>query len=219
MEIWRPIKGYEELYEVSSLGRIRSLDRFVKHSNGGLKNVRGGIKVLPPPNKNTGYILVSLYKNGKGWTTSVHRLVAFAFPEICGEYFDGAVVDHLDTNRANNKADNLRWCTISENHLNPFTYEREKANIQKSIAARKGKPAWNKGVLLPNNTGERHWHSKPILQIDKNGNIIKRWVNTQEAAKYFGVRSSLIYNCLTGRSNSSLGFIWKYETDILQCCQ
>lgn len=214
MEIWRAINGYEGLYEISNLGRIRSLDRLVNHPKGGMRLVRGKIKVPRKPHPKTGYIIVGLYKDGEVWTTYVHRLVAFAFPEICGKHFDGAVVDHLDTIRHNNRAENLRWCTISENHLNPITYEREKINIQKACDAKKGMPAWNKGVLLPNMTGENHWRSKPILQIDKEGNIIRRWTNTQEAAKHFGVRSSLIYNCLTGRSNSSLGFIWKYEADI-----
>lgn len=211
MEIWRPIKEYEGLYEVSNLGRVRSLDRFVRHPKGGLKLCKGKIKQLPPPHKNTGYILASLYKNGRGLTTSVHRLVAFAFPEICGKYFDGAVVDHLDTVRHNNRAENLRWCTTSENHLNPITYEREKESHRKASLANRGRTPWNKGKLLPNKSGENHWHSKPILQIDKDGNIINRWVNTYTAAKFFNVRPSLIYNCLRGFSRSSLGYLWKYE--------
>ncbi len=210
MEIWRGIKGFEDLYEVSNLGRIRSLDRYVKHSKGGLRLIKGSIKQLPPPNFKTGYVLTSLYKDGKSHSFSVHRLVAFAFPEICGEYFDGATVDHIDTVRNNNCANNLRWCTVSENHLNPITYEREKANIQKAVAARKGKPAWNKGIELPNLTGENHWHSRKIKQLDKNRNLVSVWANTRIAAQHLGILSSSIYNCLTGRSKTAGGFIWEY---------
>ena len=210
MEIWRSIQGYEGLYEVSNLGRIRSLDRYVRHAKGGKKIVRGSIKKLPPPNPHTGYILVSLYKDCRSWTTSVHRLVAFAFQDICGKYFDGAVVDHIDTVRHNNRAENLRWCTISENHLNPITYEREKINIQKAIDATRGKPAWNRGMKLPNMSGKNHKRSKPIKQIDKSGNIVKIWDNTQLAAKHLGVSSSKICNCLKGRSKTSAGHKWEY---------
>ena len=211
MEIWRPIKGYEGLYEVSNLGRIRSLSRYVNHPKGGKRLVEGQIKVLPRPHKKTGYILASLYKDGKGVTIAVHRLVAFAFPDICGEYFDGAVVDHIDTIRHNNKAENLRWCTISENHLNPITFEREKKNIQKANAAKAGKPAWNNGKLIPQNSGENHWHSKPIKQIDKAGNIVRNWINIRTAALSLGITPSCLYNCLTGRSRSAAGYRWEYE--------
>ena len=210
MEIWREIKGYESIYEVSNLGRIRSLDRYVRHSKGGLKIVRGSIRKLPQPHPKTGYVLVSLYKNGKPWTVSVHRLVAFAFPEICGEYFDNAVVDHLDTIRHNNCANNLKWCTCSENHLNPITYEREKVNRQIFIESRRGKPAWNKNKKMPTVTGEKHWNSKKVKQFDKNGELITVWVNAYTAAKKLNIRSTSIYNCLTNRSMTAGGFVWKY---------
>lgn len=210
MEIWKSIVGYEGLYEVSNLGRIRSLDRYVRHSKGGLKIVRGGIKKLPPPHPKTGYILISLYKNNRAWTISVHRLVAFAFQEICGEYFEGATVDHIDTIRHNNRADNLRWCTVAENHANPISLEREKRNIQKAIDAVRGKPAWNKGKKFPAWSGKNHVRSKQIKQIDTNGKVVKIWENTQFAAKHFGVRPTNICNCLKGRSKTSAGYKWEY---------
>lgn len=210
MEIWRPIKGYEGLYEISNLGRIRSLDRFVNHSKGGMRLVHGKIKVLRKPHPKTGYILVGLYKDGEVWTTSVHRLVAFAFPEICGKHFDGAVVDHLDTVRHNNRAENLRWCTISENHLNPITFEREKESHRKAAEANKGREPWNKGKRLPNLSGENHWKSRPVNQVDKGGNIVRRWANIRSAALTLHITPSCIYNCLTGRSCSAAGYRWEY---------
>lgn len=211
METWRSIQGYEGLYEVSNLGNIRSLDRSVGREQPNFFNhIKGKViqKHIHPKN---GYEYVALSKAQKHSTLTVHRLVAFAFPEICGKKFDNCVIDHLDTNRTNNVATNLKVCTRSENMRNPISMVRLKENIRRACEAKKDLPAWNKGKQLPNVTGEKHWRSKPILQIDKEGNVINRWVNSRAAAKYFGVRSSLIYNCLTGRSNSSLGYIWKYE--------
>lgn len=211
MEIWRDIHGFEGFYQVSNFGNIRSVDRYVGGSKQGLlKRLKGKIR-KQSINPKTGYSIICLKKDGKKYMRLVHRIVAFAFPEICGEKFENCVIDHLDTNRTNNMATNLRVCTLSENMRNPISMVRLKENIRRACEAKKDLPAWNKGKLLPNNTGEKHWRSKPILQIDKEGNVINRWVNSRAAAMHFGVRPSLIYNCLTGRSNSSLGYIWKYE--------
>ena len=102
MEVWKSIKGYECLYEVSNFGRIRSLDRYVKHSKGGIKLVRGSIKSMPSPNPKTGYVQITLYKEGVSKCFLLHRVVAFAFPEICGEYFDGAVIVLFGDDRSDN---------------------------------------------------------------------------------------------------------------------
>ena len=71
----------------------------------------------------------------------VHRLVALAFPEICGEYSDGLEVDHINTIKDDNRAENLRWVTRSQNRCNPITYERFKSKVT-------GRTPWNKGIPL-----------------------------------------------------------------------
>ena len=112
-EIWEPIKGYEGLYEVSSLGRVKSLKRKVEN-NGGLQMRRETI--LRASGKT--HLGVTLCKNGKTKRLSVHRLVAEAFvPNPEGK----PVVDHIDTNPKNNSVDNLRWVTTQENCMNPLT--------------------------------------------------------------------------------------------------
>ena len=99
-EIWMPIPGYEGRYEASSLGRIRSLRS-------------GGLVLKTPPDRD-GYPHVSLRREGKLRVVHVHRLVA--------ETFHGPSrpvhreVAHLDGNRANARADNLKWCSKVENH-------------------------------------------------------------------------------------------------------
>lgn len=112
-EEWRPIKGYEGLYEVSNLGNVKALERFVEN-NGGLQHRRE--QLLKQNNQN--HCMVVLCKNGITKPALVHRLVAEAFiPNTDNK----PVVDHIDTNPYNNCVDNLRWCTVQENCMNPLT--------------------------------------------------------------------------------------------------
>lgn len=79
-EVWKPVVGYEGIYEVSSEGRIRSLHRQVRHGASGASRVCVGIRTMSPANKR-GYSVVSLSKNNKATTLTVHRIVATAFLE------------------------------------------------------------------------------------------------------------------------------------------
>ena len=112
-EHWKPVNGYEGIYEVSSHGRVRSLDRVVTRSDGKVYRYKG--KVLSEGlSKRGGYRLVSLWDQGKGQTRHVHSLVAEAF---IGTRPEGTEVCHNDGNPANNHLDNLRYGTPSENKL------------------------------------------------------------------------------------------------------
>ena len=97
-EIWRSIKDYEGLYEVSSWGRVRSLKRG---------------KFLKLQISCWGYLRVELNKNGKGIKHSVHRLVTEAFIPNPNNY---PQVNHKDENKLNNHADNLEWCQPEYNN-------------------------------------------------------------------------------------------------------
>lgn len=120
IEVWRPVKGYEGLYEVSNLGRVRSLDRVV-NNNGG-DDFREGKVLNANCNKyRRGELSVALSKEGVVNVNKIHRLVAFAFPEICGEWFKGAEVDHKNGNPQDNRADNLRFVNHYTNMNNPNT--------------------------------------------------------------------------------------------------
>ena len=108
-EIWRPVVGYEGLYEVSNTGQVRSLDRYVKN-NHSYRLHKG--KVLSLLKNEYGYIQVVLSCNGKHNTITVHRLVAQAFilnPNNLPE------VNHKDEDKTNNSVENLEWCTAKYN--------------------------------------------------------------------------------------------------------
>ena len=109
-EIWRPIEGYEGLYEVSNTGRVRSVDRYVK-SKGESYWLRKG-KMLSPTKDKNGYLKVNLSCNGKHNIIRVHRLVTEAFlpnPDNLPE------VNHKDEDKTNNNVDNLEWCNAKYN--------------------------------------------------------------------------------------------------------
>lgn len=108
--IWRPVKGYEGLYEVSNDGQVRSLDAYIDCGFGGKRLHKGKIK--PQRANNRGYIIVALWHNGKQFNTTVHRLVAEAFiPNMDNK----PQVNHIDGDKSNNRADNLEWVTDNEN--------------------------------------------------------------------------------------------------------
>lgn len=110
-EIWKPIAGYEKLYEVSNQGRVRGVDRYVRGSHGTTNFVPGQLLSIAI-NKKRRYPAASLNKNGKQLNKSVHRLVALAFhpnPDNLPE------VNHKDGIKTNNWATNLEWSTRADN--------------------------------------------------------------------------------------------------------
>ena len=94
-EIWKDIPNYERLYQVSNLGRIKSL-YYSKE------------KILTPKIDKDGYLLINLYKNHKSRTFKIHRIVAQVFLSNPNNYTE---VNHKDENKQNNKVDNLEFCT------------------------------------------------------------------------------------------------------------
>lgn len=110
MEIWRDIEGYEDFYQISSIGRIRSKDRYLKTCGNGLRYAKG--KIIKPVVCTNGYCEVHLRKDKKREVRLLHRVVAKAFipnPDSLPE------VNHKDENIKNNSVENLEWCTSKYN--------------------------------------------------------------------------------------------------------
>lgn len=142
-EIWKDVKGYEGLYQVSNLGRCRSLDRVIPCSSllGDKKSfVRKG-KILKEGRYSKGrgleigYVRYSLTKDKKAKNYCIHKLVAEAFiPNPNNKPY----VDHIDTNTLNNRVENLRWVSASENNYNHLTNKKRlKYSYLEKTAAKK----------------------------------------------------------------------------------
>lgn len=194
-EIWVDIKGYEGLYQVSNLGRVKSLERTVKHSSGGDKIVKE--RILKGSCNNNGYVIISLNKNGNKKSFAIHNLVAKAFiPNEDNKPY----VDHIDTNKTNNKVDNLRWVTEKENSNNELT----RKHISKN---RKGK-----GILY----GIDNPKSKKVVQLTKDYNIVKIWNCINEAEREEGYLHSDIIKCCNKKRKTHKGYIWMYYEDYIK---
>lgn len=111
-EVWKDIAGYEGLYQVSNMGRVRSLDRMVKGRYSPYLQKGRVLRYSFARHAKLKYKEVTLCKSGKLKTHLIHRLVAQAFVPNLGGY---DVVNHLDENTLNNKSDNLEWCTQQQN--------------------------------------------------------------------------------------------------------
>ena len=182
-ENWKPVKGFEGIYEVSDLGRVRSIDRVITDSRGRVVPIKG--RIMKQNAHYKGYLRL-LLSNGeeKEHGFFVHRLVAEAFIPNPGNLPE---VNHKDENKANNRADNLEWCT----HL---------ANSQHgSRGARIG--AWH----LQNSP-----RRTPINQLTMDGQYIQTFPSQGEAARQVNGSQGTIAMALAGRRHSAYGFKWEY---------
>ena len=189
-EIWRDIPGFEGYYQASTLGRIKSLSRTVTQRlrNGDSTTVYIEGQIMSQQKSNKGYFRVGLRDGKKKTYHGVHRLVALTFPEICGEYFDGAEVMHLDEDPANNKATNLRWGTHTEN--NNWGTRLNKAR-----------------KTLTNRTDQ----SKVIEQYTITGEFIRTWDSLHEIKRDTNYHRGIISDCCKGKYKQAYGYVWKYK--------
>lgn len=184
MEIWKDIPNYEGLYEVSNLGRVKSLPRYRLGISGCKVLVRG--KILKFKIDRYGYAVQGLSFNAKLKTIPIHRLVALAFignsnPEKQNQ------INHKDGNKTNNHVENLEWCTPSYNI-------REALRIGLRGGGQIYKPR----------------KDSPTIYQYKDGVLIKKYDCLASASRESGILKTSILNCLKGRSNSSGGYVWVY---------
>lgn len=193
-EIWKDVVGYEGLYQVSNLGRVKSLRRneFVNDSfRKGNEHVNCFVrvrneKILSPGLNTWHYLIVRLCKQGKMKTVTVHSLVAEAFIPIPEglKQFRGThhlQVNHKDENKLNNCVDNLEWCT-------------PKYNV-------------NYGTRTKRIADKR---SIPIYQYTVNGELVKIWPSQMEASRN-GYSQGCISVCLKDINKTHRGYKWSFK--------
>ena len=188
-EVWKPIRGYVGLYEVSNYGRVKSLDRTFIGSGGSIHHIAELFKKQTP--LKNGYLHVILCKDGKKKTFLTHRLVAQTFLPNPNNL---PCINHKDVNPANNyihinedgsvdpDKSNLEWCTYSYN--NTYADRSKKASVIIAI---------------------------PVLQFSTSMVFINEWSSAREAERQTGVLNQSICKCCLGKLKSAGGFIWKYK--------
>lgn len=191
-EEWRDVKDYEGIYQVSSFGRIKSLDR--------IKEYKRGDKVIKSVVKGTliktflfswGYEGFVASKFGRTTTKYIHKVIAESFipnPD------NKKMVNHKDLNKLNNRIDNLEWCTHKENIQHYF----KQPHVKGSNAGKFGKDSHQ---------------IKAVIQYTLDGEFIKEYPSVSSVGFELGINISGIYKNCTGKSSKSNGYKWKYKNE------
>jgi len=187
-EIWKDIKDYEGLYQVSNLGRIKSLNY----------NHTGKEKVMKPYKTKKGYFYIHLCKNGEKKLFLVHRLIAETFlpnpdnlPQVNHkiEGKEGKSINMVIFNEdgsVNEEKSTIEWCTQEYNHNYGTINER---------------------IALAHTNGKQ---SKPVLQFTLDGEFVREWPSVGECGRN-GFNQGNIAACCRGLYESMYGFRWEYK--------
>ena len=193
-EIWKDIDGYEGLYQVSNLGRVKSLNY----------HRTGKERIMKPKKDSKGYLQVLLCKESKVKHYFVHRLVAVAFVDNPQNL---PIINHIDENPKNNNANNLEWCTQKYN----INYGTRNKKASEKLRGRKLSEEHKEKIAekMKNNPKK----IKPIIGISKVSGLILEFPSLKEASRQTGINQGHICECCNGKRKSAGGFYWLYADE------
>lgn len=188
IEVWKDIKDYEGLYQVSNLGRVKSLERTRNNCYNSMSKIKEHI--LKPSITKCGYYNVVLSKDNNKKHKLIHRLVAEAFID---NKYNKTCINHINECKWDNAVWNLEWCTHKEN--NNYGNHNIKLSISKT-----GK--YNRKDV-----------SKPVLQYTVDGQFIAEYPSMLEAQRQTGFFQTGIGQCCRGNKKYSTvgGYKWKFK--------
>ena len=198
-EIWEDIEGYEGLYQVSNLGRIKALQRYRRAGNTAYIQKE---HFMTQYDNTSGYKYVRLNIGSDKRMFFVHRLVANAFianPMSLPE------VNHKNEIKTDNRAENLEWCTKIYNQ----NYGTKKIRTQ--ITRKKLNSEWN--ALMKKNLNHSYGAEKPVLCFMPDGTFVSRYRSINIAAQSIGDCSSHIAACCKGNRRTVRGYRFEYEQE------
>lgn len=190
MELWKNIKGYEGIYQISNHGKVRSLTCVLTDKNG-RRVMHKGKEMKQTPNS-SGYLRVFLKKNGVGRYWFVHRLVALHFVSN-NDTERNNVVNHLDSNFLNNSASNLEWTTPLGNVQHAIKNGRTRRTRE-----------WLRHLRESNEV-----NGKSVIGINLNTGETIRFVCLNDSRKA-GFEPSCVCDCCKGKRRTHKGYKWRY---------
>ena len=196
-EVWKDIEGYEGYYQISNMGRVKSLERTVWNKGRGCY-ITVSEKIRKGRDNGHGYLQVSLCKEGKVRYPLVHVLVATAFLENIDNLPE---VNHKDENKYNNCVENLEYCSKLYN-INYGTGIKRRAKKQK------GRKQTEEHIKK-----RVEKLSKPVFSVDKESGLIMYWESIIEAERCTSIDSSSITKCCQGKRKSAGNHYWFYADD------
>lgn len=198
-EIWKPIKGYEGLYEVSNYGRVRNVPRVIKKE---LRVMTIKPRMISQYISKIGYPAVTLCKNKQSRCNFIHRIIAEAFipnPE------NKPCIDHINAIKTDNRLKNLRWVTRKENSNNPITLKR--------LIESSKRPERIKKMLETKRKNNSYSAPRYVYQFNKDGEFIAKYDSASDASRNTGIHASIIRGCCMRYWNSAGGFVWSYTKE------
>lgn|SRR5574344_2142255 len=191
-EIWKDIPNYEGCYQISNLGRLKSLDRIVKNKCNSTRIQKGKI-MKPILNKRNGYVYYGLSKNGM----KLYRAHVLILNTFIAKPRDNMQVNHVNGIKTDNRLENLEWCTPSENIIHSISIGLKRpSDKQKSACSKHNKENYSFPVIGTNiKTGEKIYS-----------------YSIQNTKKY-GFSPSSVGICCRKLKSSTKGYVWEYANN------